>query len=181
MFFKLIQERRSIRKFKSKPVEKEKIDLIVQSALLSPSSRGIDPWEFIVVTDKDIIVKLSKAKANGSEFLKNAPLAIIVCVDSSKSDVWIEDTSIASIIICLIAEELELGACWIQIRNRMHDDKITSEAFVIDTLNICKDKKVESIIAIGYPDEKKIPSNLDELEYNKVSINRYGNIYKIKV
>ena len=48
----LIQKRRSIRKFLAKPVEDEKIDLLIEAALRSPSSRGFNPWEFVVVTER---------------------------------------------------------------------------------------------------------------------------------
>ncbi|VAX32202.1 Nitroreductase, partial [hydrothermal vent metagenome] len=96
MFMPLIRKRRSIRKFLKKEVEAEKIDQLVEAALRAPSSRGLNPWEFIVVTKKDLLEKLSKAKKHGSSFLNNAPLGIVVCADPAKCDVWIEDASIAS-------------------------------------------------------------------------------------
>ncbi len=71
MFLSLVQKRRSIRKYLDKPVEKEKIELLIEAALRSPSSRGFNPWEFIVVTDRDLLEKLSKAKTHGASFLKN--------------------------------------------------------------------------------------------------------------
>ena len=90
-FFKLIEKRRSIRKYQKQPVEPEKIALIIEAALRAPSSRGLNPWDFVVVDDLNVISKLSKAKQYGSLFLMDAPLAIVVCADSGKSDVWIED------------------------------------------------------------------------------------------
>ncbi|MGD2125984.1 MAG: nitroreductase family protein, partial [Desulfobacteraceae bacterium] len=78
MFIPLVQKRRSIRKFQTKPVEAEKIDMLVEAALRSPSSMGNNPWEFIMVTDKSLLEKLSRAKQHGSAFLRNAPLGIVV-------------------------------------------------------------------------------------------------------
>lgn len=118
MFMSLIQKRRSIRRFLAKQVEPEKMDLLAEAALRSPSSRGLRPWEFIFVTDRSLLEKLSRAKSYGSSHLKNAPLAIVVCADPAKCDVWIEDSSIASTFIQLAAESLGLGNCWIQIREK---------------------------------------------------------------
>jgi nitroreductase len=158
MFLSLIQKRRSIRKYLEKPVETEKIDQLIEAALRSPSSRGFNPWEFIVVTDKNLLEKLSKAKPHGASFLKNAPLGIVVCADPEKCDVWIEDASIASIFIHLAAESLGLGSCWIQIRKRMYDQIITSHDYIRNLLNIPKKLSVESIVAKGYTSEKKKPN-----------------------
>ncbi len=129
-----IQKGRSIRRFVKKPVEGEKIDSLIEAALRSPSSRGFNPWEFIVVSEPELLEKLSKAKPGGSEFLQNAPLGIVVCGNPEKSDTWVEDTSIAAIFFLLAAESIGLGGCWIQIRDRMHDYVITSEAYIRELL-----------------------------------------------
>ena len=174
MFLDLIKTRRSTRKFTEKPVEKEKIDSLVEAALISFSSRGINPWQFIVIEDKNILEKLSKAKPHGSSFLKGATLGIVVCGDSSQSDVWVEDASIASTFIHLAAHDLGLGSCWIQIRKREHGPSISADAYVKDLLKIPDNIMVESIIAIGYPDEIKKGHSKDSLQSNKVSFNTYG-------
>ena len=175
MFLSLIEKRRSIRKYTGKPVEAEKIDALVEAALRSPSSRGFNPWEFVVVTDKTLLEKLSKAKPHGASFLKNAPLGIVVCADPEKCDVWVEDASIATIFIHLAAESMGLGSCWIQIRKRMHDQTTTAQAYISGLLNIPKNLTVESIVAIGYPSEKKPPHRKEELQYKKVHYGLYGN------
>ena len=179
MFMSVIQKRRSIRKFLVKPVEGEKIDTLVEAALRSPSSRGFNPWEFIVVTEQGLLEKLSKAKQHGSEFLQNAPLGIVVCGNPDKSDTWVEDTSIASIFILLAAESMGLGGCWIQIRERMHNDAKTAQEYIGQTLHIPEKLKVESIIALGYPAEQKTPHAKEGLEYEKVYFNVYGELYKL--
>jgi len=174
MFLSLVQKRRSIRQYLERPVEKEKIELLVEAALRSPSSRGFNPWEFIVVTDRDLLEKLSKAKTHGASFLKNAPLGIVVCADPEKCDVWVEDASIASIFLHLAAESLELGSCWIQIRMRMHDQTKTAQEYVQELLNIPENLNVEAMIAIGYPAESKPPHRKENLPYEKVYYNEYG-------
>jgi len=173
----LIENRRSIRRFENREVEKEKIDMLVEAALRAPSSRGFNPWRFIVVTDQVLLDKLSLAKVHGSAFLEKAPLGIVVCADPNTSDVWIEDASIASIFVHLAAASRGLGSCWIQIRKRMHDDATTSEEFVRGLLNIPGSLMVESIIAVGYPDESKSSHPKEKLEYGKVFQNAYGNAW----
>ena len=168
MLLDLLKKRRSIRQFTEQPVDKEKIDLLVEAMLRSPSSRGLNPWEFVVVTDRQRIDGLARAKAHGSAFMKNAPLAIVVCGDPERGDVWIEDCSIAALIIHLAAADLGLGSCWIQIRKREHDGKITSEEYVKKLLGIREDMTVEAIIAIGYPKEEKPGHPLSSLPYDKV-------------
>ncbi len=177
MFISLIQKRRSIRKFLNKHVETEKIDLLIEAALRAPSSRGFQPCEFIVVSDKVLLEKLSRSKMHGSTFLKNAPLGIVICADPSKCDVWIEDSSIASIFIHLAAESLGLGSCWIQIRERMHNDDKTAQEYISEILTIPEGLVVESIVGIGYPDEKKPPVSKEELQYKKVFLDFYGKSY----
>jgi len=178
MILPLIQKRRSIRKYQKKPIESEKIQTLVEAALRSPSSMGYNPWEFLVVDDPNVLDKLSNAKPQGSAFIKNAPLGIVVCADPERSSVWVEDASIACIFIQLTAESLGLGSCWIQIRDRMHDQKTPAEAYIADVLSIPKKLKVEAMIAIGYPDEQKAPRPKEDLQYGKVHQNLHGKPFK---
>ena len=174
MFMELIRNRRSIRRYADRPVEPEKIDLLVEAMLRSPSSRSLNPWQFVVVTDRDMLGRLSNSKPHGASFIKNAPLGIVVCGDPEVCDVWIEDLSIASIFIHLAANSLGLGSCWIQIRERMHADGQTAEAHIAGLLGLPPSQKVLSMVAIGYPAESKRPHSADSLQYGKISYERYG-------
>jgi nitroreductase len=168
MFYDLLKSRRSIRKFQNREVEKGKIDKILKSALLSPSSRSKRPWEFVAVTDKVLLQKLSQCREHSSSFLADAPLGIVVLADPQVCDVWIEDASIASIIIQLSAHSLGLGSCWIQVRERYGSDSIKAGDYIKKVLEIPDKYEVESMIAIGYPAEEKPPYNEDDLLYNKL-------------
>ena len=174
MLISLLQKRRSIRKFQDKKVEAEKIDTLIEAALRSPSGNARYPWEFVVVTDKDTIEKLSGSKERGSAFLKGAPLGIVVCADPGKQDIWIEDAAIASVIIHLTAADLGLGSCWIQIRERMHKGNEPAEAYIAELLKLPKNLRVLSIVAIGYPAEEKPGHGKEELQYDKMHRNQYG-------
>lgn len=170
----LLRERRSIRKYTQKPIDKKTLDLLLEALLHSPSSRDIRPCEFIVVHNKDMLKMLANSKEHGSKFLQVAALGIVVCADGTKSDVWIEDSSIASILVQMVAQPLGLGSCWIQIRNRMHTADETAEAYIQKLLNIPEHVKVLSIISIGYPDEKKKPVAISDLDYSKIKYNQYS-------
>jgi len=169
----LLRARRSIRKYTDKSIEPEKIEILKEAALRSPSSRNIDPWEFVFVTDRELLGQLARSKPHGAKFLEQAALGIVVCADGSKSDVWVEDCSIASILLQMVAQSIGLGSCWIQMRKRMFDDKVTSEDYIKGLLSIPDNVKVESIIAIGYPAEKREPLGQDALKYEKIHIDGY--------
>jgi nitroreductase len=177
MFLSLIENRRSIRKFQDKAVDDETIDSLVEALLRAPTSRGNNSWEFVVVTESDRLAKLSSAKPHGASFLRKAPLVIVVCGDPQISDVWIENSSIASIYIHLAAASLGLGSCWIQIRERAHDDTLSAEAYIAEVLNLPAHLKVLSIIAIGYPDERKQPHTRDSLAWDRVFLNDHRTPY----
>jgi nitroreductase len=173
MFYDLLKSRRSIRKFENREVEKEKIDTILKSALLAPSSRAIRPWEFIAVTDRTLLKKLSGCKEYGSELLAGAPLGIVVIADPKACDVWVEDASIASIIIQLSAQSLDLSSCWIQVRERFHSGEVKAEDYIKGVLGIPEKYSIECIVAIGYPAEEKRAYGDNELLYDKIHINRF--------
>lgn len=173
-FLELLRKRRSIRQFQARAVEPGKIEALAEAAVRSPTSRGRNPWEFIVVNDPKLLNKLGNAKQHGSAFLSAAPLAIVVAADKGKSDVWTEDCSIAAIVIQLAAEELGLGSCWVQIRLRQHDNELSAESFVKELLGMPDTLAVECIIGIGYPAEHKPGHSADNLPYANVHHNTFG-------
>ena len=169
----LLRKRRSVRKFSAEKVSPEMVELLVEAALRAPSSRGINPWEFLVVDDPALLGELSRAKEHGSEFLAGAPLGIVVCADGDKSDVWVEDCSIAAIVIQLAALSLGLGSCWAQIRNRRHDRDRSAESYVRQLLGLPERIKVECIVGLGHPAEKKRPVPAQKLQREKIRKNRW--------
>jgi len=175
MFHSLIRTRRSIRRYENKPIEAEKIDLLLEATLRPPSSNNRKPWEFVVVTDKELLGQLSNAKPKGAGFLKDAALGIVVCADPGKCDVWVEDASIAATFIHLAAASLGLGSCWIQIRKREHADGRQARERVAELLGLPDALEVEAIIAVGYPAEEKAPHPQEALPFEKISYNCYGN------
>jgi nitroreductase len=102
----LLRNRRSIRTYLDRPVEPEKIELLKEAVLRAPSSRNIDPWQFVFVDDRAMLAKLAVCKPHGAAFLEGAALWIVVCGDRTQSDVWIEDCSITSILAQMASQSL---------------------------------------------------------------------------
>lgn len=174
MFESLVQKRRSIRKYLDRSIEPEKINSLLEAALRAPSGKSIYPVAFIVVDDRDMLEKLSLSKPAGAAFLKHAALGIVICANQDKSDTCIEDASIASIVIQLAAESLDLGSCWIQLRNRTHADGRSSQQYVAELLGIPTNYMVQAVIAVGYPAETKAPHKKETLKFEHVHKGRFG-------
>ncbi len=172
-FFSLVQARRSTRKYKQEPIPEDVIKKLQQVLLMSPASKRSNPWEFIFVDDAELLTSLAECKPHGASFVKDAPLAVVVIADPTKSDVWVEDTSIASIYVQLAAEDLGLGSCWVQVRKRTHASGVMSSEVVKALLQIPSNFEVESIISIGYKNESRSEFDLEKLQYDKLHTNMY--------
>ncbi len=173
MLLDILKARRSIRKYQDKKIEQEMINLLIKAALLAPSSRSIRPWQFIVVTDTQLLQELSLCRNPGPRFVEGAPLAIVVIADRVASDVWVEDASIASTLIQLMAQDIGLGSCWIQVRNRNYSEQESTESYIKRLLEIPEQFSVENIIAIGYPAEEKKSYDEESLLYPKIHYNKF--------
>ena len=173
-FLALAQTRRSTRKFTSDRIPETVQKSLIQAALLSPASKRSNPWEFILIDNPQTLQELSKAKPHGGAFLAECPLAIVVIADTQKSDVWVEDTSIASIYIQLAAEDLGLGSCWVQIRKRQHESGEMASDYIKKLLAIPQQYEVESIIAVGYKAEERKPADLEKLLYERIHTNTFN-------
>ncbi|MDR1617207.1 MAG: nitroreductase family protein [Syntrophomonadaceae bacterium] len=172
---RILKQRRSIRKYKDESVNPQEIKDLLRAALLSPASKGISSNSFLVVDDREALKKLALCKVHGAGFLAQAPLAVVVLSDPQISDVWIENSSIAAIIVHLTAASMNIGSCWIQIRNRFNRDDVSSEKYVREVLNIPDRYRVGVIIAAGYADEQKAAHVEDPFPNDKVFLNIYGN------
>lgn len=142
---------RSIRKYKEKKVEEEKIIKVLEAARLAPSALNNQPWSYVVVQDKDTIEKLNYA-CNQTWFV---PAMIVGCVDPSQSYVredgesyWKMDLAVSMHNIMLSAWEMGLGTCWVAA---------FSEKEVQEILGIPHNLRVIAMTPIGYPVKEKSP------------------------
>ena len=167
-FEELCRSRRSIRQYKAQPVEQEKIDYMLRCALMSPSSKRTNPWEFIVVRDEAKLRAMAGCRTYGSGMFKTAMAAIVVALDTSLSDAWMADGAIAAEHLLLAAEEQGLGACWCQVYQREG-----AEELVKSLCSIPADRTVLCVISIGYKDEERKPYDPAKLRYDKVHSEKY--------
>ncbi len=172
-FKDLVQLRRSCRKYTGSEIDAEDIRLIIRAGLMSPTSKGRRDWQFIVTDDKTSIEKLSDAKDMGSQFLKGAPVAIVVAGDPMQNDCWVEDCSIAAISMQYQAEELGLGSCWIQMRGRGLADGTPADEVIRGVLGIPDSHSVLCVIALGHKDGERKPQNEDKLKWENVHIDKF--------
>ena len=158
-FGELVNKRYSCRKYKDKPVEREKIDRCLQSARLAPSACNAQPWKFVVLDEKEKREEVADAAASGaysfSKFIKKAPVLILVLADKgsfmSKAGSFVRNTrfylmdiGIACEHIVLQATEENLGTCYVGWINAKK---------VREILNIPKKMEIPLIIAMGYPEK----------------------------
>jgi len=144
-----IKNRRSIRAYdSSKPVEKEKIEAVLEAARLAPSARNRQKWQFVIVTDPELKDKMFEA-CNNQPSVKQAPAVIIACgsepgIMTCGQPVETVDVSIACSFIMLKAYEEGLGTCWL---GNFNQDKVKS------ALGIPDDVSVVAVTPLGYPAE----------------------------
>ena len=172
-FKSLIASRRSTRQFTKELLSPEQVEAILRAGLMAPTSKNERPWQFVVVEEKDMLAKLAECKPAGAAFLADCALAIIVMGNVMESDAWIEDCSIASIYMQLQAEDLGLGSCWCQIRNRVTEDERDSNDYVRFLLQIPYQLDVLSIIGFGHKDQVRKPFDESHLQWEKIHLGKY--------
>lgn len=172
-FKDLAQLRRSHRKFTEEEISPEDVQTILRAALMSPTSKSQRSWQFVVVEDKTDINKLADAKDLGSQFMKGAPLAIVVLGNPQQNDCWIEDGSIAAVSMQYQAEELGLGSCWVQMRGRGLADGTPADEVIRGVLDIPSELNTLCIIAIGHKADERKPQNEDNLKWENVHADKF--------
>ncbi len=160
-------KRRSTRTFNDDPVTKDELDKILQAALLAPTSRNRKSCSFLVVERKETLEELSRCKNHGAELIANADKAIIVLADTMISDTWCEDSSIALTYMHLMATELNIGSCWVQIHLRDKDGRYAEEV-VREIVKIDDHYRISGILALGHSDNIPDPHTLDDIDKNKI-------------
>lgn len=169
----LLFSRHSIRRYTDQPIDADAVRTILEAALLAPSSKSARPWQFVVVEDKDTLSRLAECKQFGSKPVASAAFAVVVAVDTTISDVYVEDASVAATLMHLQAADLGLGSCWIQIRNRFAADGESSETVVRELLGIPEQFAVECIVTFGHIAEERKPVDPDKLLWEKIHIGRW--------
>ena len=147
--FEAIAKRRSVRSFKDRPVEREKLDTIFNSVRIAPSARNAQEWRFILVTDTELRMKV--AAAGGQPFLKQCPVIVVACAQTDGramrcgEKAYPIDLAIAIDHLTLAATAMGLGSCWIG----------SFEALPVrEALGIPETAPIVALVALGYADEE---------------------------
>ena len=159
-----------MRKFTTEQLTPDEVHTLLRAALMSPSSKGKHAWQFTVVDDAALLTALSQCKAAGADFLAGAPIAIVVSGDTAESDVWIEDASVAATVLLYQAEDLGLGACWIQVRERYAADGTPAADIVSRLLQLPPHVQPLCIVAVGHKGMERKPFNEERLLWERVSV-----------
>lgn len=160
MLIQAIKDRFSVRNFKDKPVEQEKLDEILEAARMAPSSCNTQPWKFVVIRDPEKRQQLTGA-CKGKQWVADAPVTIAICANNTDYVMtcgqlaYTIDASLAGEHICLQATELGLGTCWI---GAFFHDKMAK------IINLPEDHKIVGLLPLGYPDVEKGSRNLKPKE-----------------
>ncbi len=155
-----IRTRRSIRAYKDKPIENEKLSAVLEAGRLAPSARNQQEWKYVVVKDKALREKLASA-AYGQQFVGQAPVVIVACATQTKHVMpcgelsYPIDLAISVDHMTLEAVEQGLGTCWIGAFKQDEVKKL---------LGIPDDVRVVVLLPIGYPDESPSPRSRKPLE-----------------
>jgi len=145
----------------------------LRAGLMAPTSKGQRGWHFVVVEDRMDLEKLSDAKDLGGQFLKDAPLAIVVLGNPMQNDCWVEDGSIAAISMQYQAEALGLGSCWVQMRRRGLSDGTTADTVIRGVLDIPEEWSCLCVLAVGHKADERKPQNEDKLKWENVHVNKF--------
>lgn len=174
-FHDLFFQRRSIRKYTQEPVDANDAHLILEAALTAPTSKSGRSWQFVVVEDKDMLARLAECKPNYATSIKDCPLAVVVVADTTKSEAWIEDASVAAAFMTMQATALGLGSCWVEVRDRFREDGQPAEEYVRELLGIPEQFGVLCVLTIGHKNEERRPIDPAKLQWEKVHIGAWRN------
>lgn len=168
-----INQRRSVRKYLEKPVEFEKITTIIDAARKAPSAGNLQDWNFIIVTEKDLIRQIASYSVE-QYWIQTAPAVIIVCGLPEKHEMYyglrgkrlynVQDCAAAIENVLLAATDLGLGTCWV---GAFEEEKLRA-LFAIPS-----DVRPQAVITLGYSDDDLQERSLIPIE-NITFFNRYG-------
>ncbi|NQU84031.1 MAG: nitroreductase family protein [Parcubacteria group bacterium] len=154
-FFEVIEKRCSIREYSDHSIDSKDLEKIINAGRLAPTARCVEPWEFVVIRNKDTLAKIANVAPNG-KFIEGANCAIIILCKETKY--YLEDGCAATENILLAATALGIGTCWIA------GDKKDYSQEIIGLLGATEELRLISIIALGYPNGDFSPKQKRSLE-----------------
>lgn len=147
-FFEVVKQRKSVREFSDKAVEKKLLEKIIDAGRVAATARNEQPWEFIVTSEKKILEEICNMCPNGP-FVKDAPH--LIAVFSKNTKYYLEDCSAATENMLLAIEALGLGGCWVAGDKKDYVEKVRN------IFNVPDGYKLVSMISVGYPKKPQGP------------------------
>ena len=160
-FKEIIEKRRSVRKFTDRAVSEETIRQLLHAALTAPSARNTRSTRLLVVDDPETVARMADMRDYGAGFMKNAPMAILVLGDTTKSDLWRVNASIAATMLQLACVDEGLASCWVHVEGRPRRKDTPEGESAADYLRgfmpIPEGCEPLCAIALGYSDFQPAP------------------------
>lgn len=157
----ILSRRRSTRKFLSTPIERERLQRVVDMALQAPSSRNSRSTRFMIVTNADHLEQMSRMRDYGSSFMKDAPAAILVMGDKEKSDLWLDNCAISATTLQLAIVDEGMASCWVHVNDRpclqAEPDGAKADDYLRRLLDIPDRYGILCAVALGYSDFEPKP------------------------
>lgn len=173
---KAIRDRRSSSRFKSTPVNEEKLNAILEAGRWAPSWVNTQPWRFIIIKDEGIKERMSEAVSTFFKLsIRDAPICVAVCVNPEKDSFhFIEDGATATQNMALAAQSIGLSTSWIGVFS-LRNEKNSSEKKLKEILGVPKEWRLISILPLGVPESKETSTRKELstiLDFNRFVIKK---------
>ena len=157
----IISRRRSTRKFLPTPVDRERLERVVEMALQAPSSRNSRSTRFMIVQNPDLLEKMSRMRDYGSAFMKDAAASILVMGDKRATDLWIDNCAISATTLQLAVVDEGLASCWVHVNDRpclqAEPDGRKADDYLRELLDLPEHYGILCAVALGYSDFEPKP------------------------
>ncbi|MGA2774977.1 MAG: nitroreductase family protein [Candidatus Omnitrophota bacterium] len=140
-----IKIRRSVRQFQNKPIPRDILETLVDAGRYAATARNVQPWEFLVITERETLKKIASLAENG-RFI--ADTASCIAVYSNDTKYYLEDGCAATENILICAASLGIGSCWVAGDKKPYCPEVSY------LLGVPIGYKLISLIALGYPTDK---------------------------
>lgn len=157
--FEALRKRRSVRVFQDKAIPKEELEKIIDAARFAPTARNVQPWEFIIITDKKVLKQIGDLAENG-RFISGC--AVCLAVFCSDTKYYLEDGCAATVNILNAATALSIGSCWVAGDKKPYCQQVSK------LLKAPEGLRLVSLIALGYPQEKEAFRLADKKPIEKI-------------
>lgn len=165
--------RRTVRKYTNEAISDNEIKEILKTALTAPTGRNTKSVEFILIKDKKILKDIAQSKKPIQNMPVDSAFSILVIGDKDKSDTWIENCSIALTTMQLKAWDMNIGSCWLQLRERKSIDNISSETLISTLLNIPKNYGILALMTFGKINQETKAYTDEDIDFSRIHLEKF--------